>query len=219
VSRNATRIGAVLTILERSYIEAPLIANDNVLDDPIIRLGLRSKLLTDHSNDTGTVFLEELGLCRGRARVDLVVVNGHMHGYEIKSDCDSLSRLKVQAEMYARVFDQMTLVVGERLFGRGSNIVPPWWGVLLVKRSGSRLQFKVMRLAKKNPRIDPRSLVELLWLDDALRLLEERVTIRGIRGKPRRIVWDRICDHFALDEISAAVRIQLKTRAANQGFA
>jgi hypothetical protein len=45
-------------------------------------------------------------------------------------------------------------------------------------------------------------------------LLEERNAARGVRGKPRRIVWDRVCDRFGVDEIAAAVRARLKTRAA-----
>ena len=189
------------------------------LDDPIIRSALRSKLLLDHSNVDGAVLLEELGLCRGRVRVDLAVVNGQMHGYEIKSDCDRLSRLDVQAEIYAKVFDRVTLVVGDRHLEQGVVAVPAWWGVLHARHSAGGLRFSPVRRSKKNPNRDPRSLVELLWLDGAIRLLEEHAAVRGMRGKPRRIVWDRICDHLGIDEISAAVRTQLKARAANQCLA
>ena len=38
----------------------------------------------------GKIDVEELGVCRGRVRVDVAVVNGTLHGYEIKSDRDSL---------------------------------------------------------------------------------------------------------------------------------
>ena len=33
------------------------------------------------------------------------------------------------------------------------------------------------------------------------------------RGKPRRFVWDRVCERFELDEIAAAVRDCLKARS------
>ena len=59
-------------------------------------------------------------------------------------------------------------------------------------------------------------MVELLWFNDAIALLEERNVARGVRGKPRRIVWDRVCEHFNVDEIAAAVRAQLKARATTQ---
>ena len=169
----------------------------SALDDPIIRSALRSKLLLDHSNDHGAVLLEELGLCRGRVRVDLAVVNGQMHGYEIKSDCDRLSRLDVQAEIYTKVFDRVTLVVGDRHLEQGMVAVPAWWGVLHARHSASGLRFNSVRRSKKNPNRDPRSLVELLWLDDAIRLLEEHAgswnawqTAPYSLGSDLRSPWD-----------------------------
>jgi len=117
------------------------------------------------------------------------------------------------------VFDRMTLVVGDRHLEQGVVAVPTWWGVLHARHSASGLRFNPVRRSKENPNRDPRSLVELLWLDGAIRLLEEHAVVRGMRGKPRRIVWDRICDHLGIDEISAAVRTQLKARAANQCLA
>jgi hypothetical protein len=60
-------------------------------------------------------------------------------------------------------------------------------------------------------------LVELLWFDDAIGLLEGRDVARGVRGKPRRFVWDRVCEHFSVDEIASAVRTQLKARTTAQG--
>ena len=189
------------------------------LDDPHIRSALRSKLLRDHSNNRDTALMEELGLCRGRVRVDLAVVDAQMHGYEIKSDRDNLSRLDNQAEVYAKVFDRITLVVGDKHVERASDAVPAWWGILHVTRSTRGLTFRTARRAEKNPQRDPRSLVELLWRDDAIRLLEKGAVVRGVRSKPRRVVWDRVCDHFSIDEIAAAVRVKLKARAANQALA
>lgn len=61
-------------------------SNNLVLGDSDIRPVLRSRLRLKHANDTDTVVIEELGLCRGQVRVDVSVVNGLLHGYEIKSD-------------------------------------------------------------------------------------------------------------------------------------
>lgn len=47
-----------------------------------------------------TTLIEELGLCQGLARIDLATVGGVLHGYEIKSNRDRLSRLASQAETY-----------------------------------------------------------------------------------------------------------------------
>ena len=60
---------------------------------------------------------------------------------------------------------------------------------------------------------DSHALVELLWRDAAMALLEKRDAAQGVRGKPRWMVWDRICAVFGVKEIGAAVRAQLKARA------
>lgn len=182
------------------------------LTDAAIRPSLRSLLLSTHADERNTVVLEELGLCRGRVRVDLAVVNGLLHGYEIKSDRDGLRRLDVQVEMYSKVLDRATLVVGDRHLADAQEVLPGWWGVVRIKTTRCGPRFSTVRQARRNPARDPRALVELLWLEDALALLERHQMARGARGKPRRMIWDRICKHLGVDEIAEAVRTQLKSR-------
>jgi len=184
--------------------------------DSAIRSSLRSRLLGEHGQDADTVLIEELGLCRGQVRIDIAVVNGLLHGYEIKSDRDSLRRLGTQVDIYGKVLDQATLVVGDRFLAEAFDLVPAWWGVLHVRPTSQGLQFRTVRRPRRNPQRDPRVLVELLWSDQAMALLVDRNATRGVRGKPRRVVWDRVCDSFGVDEIAGAVRAQLKARATNQ---
>jgi hypothetical protein len=146
----------------------------------------------------------------------MALVNGHIHGFEIKSDRDSLKRLSGQAEIYNKVFDRMTMVVGKRYADRVLESLPSWWGILQVVQGSRGIKFKSRRKGRKNPARDPRILVELLWLDDAITLLEHCDGVCGFRGKPRRVVWDKVCECYTLDEISEKVRERLKTRARNQ---
>jgi hypothetical protein len=187
-----------------------------ILGDPDIRPALRSNLVTRYADQADTVLVEELGVCGGRVRLDLVVVNGAIHGYEIKSDRDSLRRLDAQIDFYGKVLDRATLVAGERHLSGVLDLLPRWWGVLCAHQANRTLQFETVRRGQKNPGRDPRCLVEFLWLEDALALLETRDSARGVRGKPRRFAWDRICDRFSVDEIAAAVRAQLRARATTQ---
>jgi hypothetical protein len=197
-------------------VEAEMVCKGLGLGDSAIRPALRSRLVGEHGQDADTVLIEELGLCRGHVRIDIAVVNGLLHGYEIKSDRDSLRRLGTQVDVYGKVLDQATLVVGDRLLASALDVVPAWWGVLRVRPTSQGLQFRTVRRPRRNPQRDPRVLVELLWSDQAMALLEQRNAARGVRGKPRRVVWDRVCDHFGVDEIAAAVRARLKARAVNQ---
>jgi len=187
-----------------------------LLDDKSIRTALRSRLSVKQTGDT--TLLEELGVCRGQVRVDLALVNGAIHGYEIKSDRDSLRRLSGQIEVYSKVLDRVTLVVGSRHLDDALKMIPDWWGVLHISSTHSGIRFKHLRRAKKNPNRDIRAQVELLWLDDAMALLLNKKLDRGFRGKPRSIVWDHICKHIRTADIASAVRDNLKARATMTNY-
>ncbi len=188
-----------------------------VFGDAEIRSALRSRLHIEHGGDADTVIMEELGFCRGQVRIDLAVVNGFLHGYEIKSDRDSLRRLGVQIDYFSKVLDRATLVAGERHIEKTIDMVPGWWEILRVETGLVGPQFRIVQQGSGNPNRDPRLLVELIWLDDAVELLEQRGAARGVRGKPRRVVWDRVCECFELEEIAKTVRDHLKARSAPQG--
>ncbi len=178
-----------------------------------IRSVLGSELRDRHANQPDTVILHELGICCGQVRVDLALVNGLFYGYEIKSDRDSLRRLPVQVELYSKVLDHATLVVGDRHLTEAMDIVPSWWGVIRARARNEGVGLELVREGKMNPTRDARALVEFLWRDDTLALLKRRNLDRGVRTKPRRVLWDRVCAHFRVEEIAAEVRAQLKARA------
>jgi hypothetical protein len=184
---------------------------DRTSGDPEIRRALRAYLSSLGYGD-GTAIIEELGLCQGQARADVVAVGDVLHAYEIKSDRDSLARLTRQAEIYGMTMDRVTLVAGARHMAEALRVVPRWWGALRVDETPEGLRFTELRKGRRNVRRDPRALVELLWLPDALRFLEARGISRGLKGKPRSCVWDRICAEVGLEEVAAAVRCQLIAR-------
>jgi hypothetical protein len=82
-----------------------------VTRDADIRSVLVAELKQRFSDPSHDLILEEFG-CK-TARIDIAVVNGALHGFEIKSDSDSLARLAGQAEQYGRVFDFVTLICVE----------------------------------------------------------------------------------------------------------
>ena len=182
--------------------------------DAEVRPALREYLEQQELASSDATLIEELGLCQGRARIDLATVSGVLHGYEIKSNRDRLSRLASQAATYCRVLDRVTLVVGSKHIKAALRLVPRWWGVLLVRGGSSGVSLDPFRPAGENPDQDPRALVELLWRDEALELLACHNAAAGVRSKPRPAVWDRVCEVLDMTQIGAAVRYRLKTRAA-----
>ena len=79
-----------------------------------------------------------------------------------------------------------------------------------------QLRLRTVRRSRRNPQRDPRFLVQMLWSEHAIEILEQRGAARGVRHKPRRVIWDRVCERFSLEEIADTVRARLKTRPMNR---
>jgi hypothetical protein len=183
------------------------------MNDHQLRRALKSKVLARYAKDPNTRIVDELGLRHGLARVDIAVVNGIIHGYELKSDKDNLKRLPHQIHVYSSVLDKVTLVVGIRHALEATELLPDWWGIKIA-RVGSRgaFEFEAYRTARLNPSLDPLSICKLLWRDEALTLLDELGEAAGVRHKPRAIVYSRLSQVADLGNLQERVRRQLKAR-------
>jgi hypothetical protein len=178
-----------------------------------IRHALREHLGFVFEKDPTALIVEELGLCRGTVRVDMAVVTGTLKGFEIKSDQDTLKRLPTQATAYNKVFDTLTIVVGDRHVHRIADVVPAWWGILLFDdQSSDQPKLLCFRPEALNSDLDPFALVQLLWRDEALALLGAEGMGAGMKSKPRRYLWEALAKNFVLSDLREMVRTQLKAR-------
>jgi hypothetical protein len=181
--------------------------------DREIRGAVKNSLLAQFLFDPDTLIVEELGLQHGAGRVDIAVINGELHGYELKSDQDTLRRLPAQIQTYNSVFDRLTLVVTPHHLDRAIEIAPVWWGVVLAENWGEAgVHFGTVRACGSNPSVSNLATAKLLWRDEALQLLEERGFARGMRSKPRGVIYSRVVELFDLPELQASVRKQLRSR-------
>lgn len=180
--------------------------------DRDVRDALRRKVLAEHTRDPGTLVIDELGISHGSARVDIAVVNGRLHGYEIKSDADTLQRLPMQAQAYNSVFDRVTIVAGSKHAAHLEDAIPQWWGIKIASQ-GPRgaVHFTDQRPPRRNPGILPLELARLLWRDEAQAILEARA-VRGVKGKNRAALYQLLVTHLTLNELRDAVRAALKVR-------
>jgi hypothetical protein len=180
--------------------------------DRDVRDALRRKVFVEHIRDSKTLVVEELGVLYGEARVDVAVVNGRLHGFEIKSDTDTLARLNAQMTIYNGIFDRMTIVVGNKHVADVSRKVPQWWGIK-VATAGRRgaVHFEEARAPLTNLLIDPLWLATLLWREEAVAVLEEAGE-RGVRSRNRAQLCSILAEKFSLDELRGAVRTALKAR-------
>jgi len=179
--------------------------------DRDIRAALHREIAAIY-NDADTLVIDELGVCEGDARIDIAVVNGTLTGYEIKSEADTLQRLPRQADIYSRLLDQVTVVLSGCHLDKAKSIVPDWWGLTEVFERDEVIQFHKAREPQNNPCVDPFSLAQLLWRDEAILLLTHLGAQKGMLSKPRPLLWKRLCEVTTLPELSALVRQQLKAR-------
>jgi hypothetical protein len=192
---------------------APPSGNFAPMRDVDIRAALRRHLAAACADDPTTLILDELGVCSGSVRVDMAVVNGALKGFEIKSDSDTLDRLANQANAYNKVFDTLSVVVEKRHLSKVRSMVPAWWGIHIANaRENGAVDLESVRRERLNHRIDAASLVQLLWRDETLALLQSIGAGVGIRKKPRRYLWEALTTSVALVELREMVRRQLKSR-------
>jgi hypothetical protein len=182
-------------------------------NDKVIRIALKKYLEDLHARDSKLRIVEELGVEHGAARVDIAVINGALHGYEIKSDRDTLSRLPEQMDAYNAVFDRVTLVVGRQHLYEAINLVPDWWGITIAKAdSSSSIIFICIREAKENFGQCNLSIARLLWREEALRILEEAGKADGVRSKPREHIYKKLSAILDQETLEEKVRSVLFVR-------
>jgi hypothetical protein len=179
-----------------------------------IRIALRSTDLERFLKDGESRVVEELGIFRGNYRIDVAVVNGALHGYEIKSARDTLARLPAQAEAYSAVFNFVTLVTSASHLDRAGALVPAWWGIQVAESTGRRVILTEVRSPQVNPSVDPYRVAQLLWMDEAVALLDRHGGARGFRGKRMVVLWRELAQRIPAPDLQTEVRNILKARPA-----
>lgn len=176
-------------------------------NDTIIRKALLEQLSKEYAANPEYRVIPELGLWHGAARIDVAVVNGVLHGFEIKSDRDTLARLPEQREAYNSVFDQVTIVVGSRHFIEAFKMIPEWWGVQIahVGKDGS-VFFNQIRESRSNPMQDDISIARLLRRREALDLLESVGMANGFHSKSRDTIYAKVVETVELETLKSYVR-------------
>lgn len=182
-------------------------------NDLMIRNALEKRLLITRKNDPSTIIIPEVEICMGFARADIMMVNGILHGFEIKSDRDTLERLKHQVGYYEQVFEKITIVVGEKYSDEVQKIVPDYWGIVVASFfKNEKVKLSNIQIAKKNKFIDPYSLVQMLWKNEVLEELDKRGLSKGYKSKSKNILWERLVNNLSHKELLEMVKEKLKSR-------
>ena len=175
--------------------------------DAEIRSALHAKRLQRAKAHPNTLVIDELGLAHARSRIDVAVINGCIHGYEIKSAKDNLDRFATQIEIYRQTLQKLTIVAAPKHLPSILSYAPEWCGVIAAEQ-GPRggIGFNVFRKPLGNPDIDPIMVAHLLWRDEVIELLGQSGYAPKDLRRPRTQLYEILCETMTLAEVTASIR-------------
>jgi len=178
-----------------------------------IREALHRKVLKAYHRSNSTIIVDELGLAHGKNRIDVAVLNGHLHGYEIKSAKDTLIRLPDQLSQYRKSLQKLTIVVAPNHIDGVLSIAPEWSGIIEA-RKGPRggISFTTVRKATINPEVDGVALAHLLWRKEAIELLARFGVSEKELSKPRKQLYEIIASETSLAELVSWIKEKFMAR-------
>lgn len=167
----------------------------------------------EHSSDPETIYFGEFALGGGTNRADYAALSDMSHGYEIKSDRDTLIRLPQQIEAYNGVFERATLVSALRHISPAKRLIPEWWGIVEV-RGGELSGYRLERSRESLPNPAPRgyAIASLLWRSEALQILTTLGLDQGLRSRPMEFLIEKLAREVKPESLSAYVRAALRAR-------
>ena len=179
--------------------------------DSDIRKILRETILKKFIGDSNSIIVDELNIPITKSRIDIAVVNGHLHGFEIKSDRDTLSRLPHQIEGYTKVFDYLTVVTENKHHKKIMELIPDWVGIKVCIETKKSNKVVTIRKSSINRNKEAFFLAKLLWREEVERIL----FIQQISFSKKDTLW-KLCellgDNMPITKLSTIVRETLKSR-------
>lgn len=170
------------------------------------------KYLEKNNSSAETIIVDELNVCKGLARIDIAVINGLIHGYEIKSENDTLQRLPNQIKYYNKSLEKITISVNKCHLKKALEIIPGWWGIIVVDNEEN---ISEIREAGLNSFIDTESTLQLLWKDELIELMN-RYNLTAKKNLPKsklhKIILARLEKDIILNEIRQALKLRKNWR-------
>lgn len=184
--RNVSPDLTVGTTLDQAF---KLLKNSAFRSDYVYRSAITQKILLGRHNLNTATLLNEVRA--GSCKADVVVLNRTSTAYEIKSERDSLVRLKKQTESYRQVFATVNVVVSKSHLSSVLQLIADDVGVIALSE---RFTFQTIREAQNLPeRLKPTMVLDLLRFDEVIEILHRlgreapEVPNTMIRSEFRRI--------------------------------
>ena len=181
--------------------------------DRDIREQIKDTYLKGFYDDPQSEVMDEFGIMWGESIVDIAVINGSLHAYEIKSEVDNLSRFSKQFNLYSKVFDYLNIITHEKNISiLEKNYEMDGWGIYVVSNIQGVIDIRKIKKPHTNPSVNIFSLCHILWKDEAISILETKGIRKGISNKNRKQLYEIICENIKPKEIKKHVRNKIKSR-------
>lgn len=181
------------------------------MHDSDIRKLLHPYLERKNKKYKDTIILDELDLCSGLSRIDIVVINGVIHGYEIKSEEDTLTRLPSQICYYNKSLEKITIATNKLHIEKIRKLVPEWWGLIIINERDKQKKISELRQARANPLIDNLSLLHILWKNELI-YIADKYEIKISPHSNKRKLRESIANALDTSILSYEVRSAVKSR-------
>lgn len=144
-------------ILEKNY------PNEYVLKNEFLNKWLKNELGTYNS-----VIFNEFRI--GKAIADLAMFNGISKVFEIKTILDKEYRLSNQIQEYKKIFNEVYIIVPDVLLSKYSNYDE---SIGIITFDSNSKNFKIVQKAKRNNKLNPDTLMEILHTKEYIEITEE----------------------------------------------
>ena len=189
-----------------------------MLDDKAIRNALIKFL--EKKRPKPRLIVEELGVHNGNAIADVVAVHSSLHGYEIKGESDSVSRINRQSLYYNLSFARLTLVTTQNHLYWVQKNLPEFWGILLAKKIPGGISFTYTRPAKNNPFFSKEMSLLMLWKEELLNLQTYTNNLKIRKKDSRAELASKIASQLnkkaILSLLSTSIANRMKSKASRQ---
>lgn len=161
-------------------------------------------------NESKIRFIEEHNMGKSRADIMMICEN-EIVGFELKSDKDSLVRLKRQIPDYDRFFDRNYIVVGEHFVDKIASHVPEHWGIIKVFEDNGEIKAIEVRKALKNEKHVIKNQMLFLWREELVRIIR-RHKLGGVSAKNKKKLCDMIYNGLDIDAVRHEMIYELMER-------
>jgi hypothetical protein len=144
---------------------------------------------------SNAVLINEMVVANWSRRADLVVANGKLHAFEIKSDLDNLRRLEGQLETYLDRFDKVTVVSTPKFVTLVKEVADPRVEVWCANETSHGITISIVRRGTSSVISNKRILCGYL-------LKAELVSLLVNEGRDAKIEMSRNELEIAVDELS-----------------